>query len=71
MIEIVSSNFSDHKCVKLEINDTKKTKQPTNIWRNTGSREYIKIIPTIHSQRTIKETRKGRILYLSATISGA
>ena len=32
-IEIVTTNFSDHKGMKLEINCTKKTKRLTNTWR--------------------------------------
>ena len=32
-IEIVPTNFSDHKGIKLEINCTKKTKRLTNTWR--------------------------------------
>ena len=32
-IEILSTNFSDHKGIKLEINWTKKAKRLTNTWR--------------------------------------
>ena len=32
-IEILPTNFSDHKGIKLEINSTKKTKRLTNTWR--------------------------------------
>ena len=32
-IEILPTNFSDHKGIKLEINYTKKTKRLTNTWR--------------------------------------
>ena len=32
-IEILPTNFSDHKGIKLEINCTKKTKRLTNTWR--------------------------------------
>ena len=31
--EILPTNFSDHKGIKLEINCTKKTKRLTNTWR--------------------------------------
>ena len=31
-IEILPTNFSDHKDMKLEINYAKKTKYPTNTW---------------------------------------
>ena len=32
-IEILPTNFSDHKGIKLEINCTKKAKRLTNTWR--------------------------------------
>ena len=32
-IEILPTNFSDHKGIKVEINSTKKTKRFTNTWR--------------------------------------
>ncbi|KAI5947876.1 LINE-1 retrotransposable element ORF2 protein [Manis javanica] len=32
-IEIIPTNFSDHKGIKVEINSTKKTKRLTNTWR--------------------------------------
>ena len=32
-IEILPTNFSDHKGIKVEINSTKKTKRLTNTWR--------------------------------------
>ena len=32
-IEIVPTSFSNHKGMKLEINYTKKTKNPINTWR--------------------------------------
>ena len=32
-IEILPTNFSDHKGIKLEINCTKKTKRLTNTWK--------------------------------------
>ena len=32
-IEILPTNFSDHKGIKLEINYTKKAKRLTNTWR--------------------------------------
>ncbi|KAI5944018.1 LINE-1 retrotransposable element ORF2 protein [Manis javanica] len=49
-IEILPTNFSDHKGIKLEINSTKKTKRLTNTWRlnnmllnNQWINEQIKI----------------------------
>ena len=31
--ELVPTSFSDHKCMKLQINYAKKTKKPTNTWK--------------------------------------
>ncbi|KAI5944913.1 LINE-1 retrotransposable element ORF2 protein [Manis javanica] len=49
-IEILPTNFSDHKGMKVEINSTKKTKRLTNTWRlnnmllnNQWINEQIKI----------------------------
>ena len=49
-LEILPTNFSDHKGIKVEINSTKKTKRLTNTWRlnnmllnNQWINEQIKI----------------------------
>ena len=54
-IEIISSIFSDHNCMKLEINYRKKTAENTSMWRQQHGTKKISNGSTKKSKRKFKK----------------
>ncbi|KAI5932076.1 LINE-1 retrotransposable element ORF2 protein [Manis javanica] len=77
--EILPTNFSDHKGIKVEINSTKKTKRLTNTWRlnnmllnNQWINEQIKIEIKEYIETNDKNNTKPQLLWdtVKAVLSG-
>ena len=72
-IEILPTNLSDHKGIKLEINSTKKTKRLTNTWRlnnmllkNQWINDQIKIEIKQYMKTNENNIRKPQLLWDTA-----
>ena len=61
-IEIISSIFSDHSAMKLDINYKKKTLRNTNTWRLNNT--------FLNNQQFIEENKRNIKMFLETNYSG-